>query len=64
MLCLVLNHLDTPEHFQHEVCVKFPWPYEHTFYVKHKTGFILFKLCLYKSPHGHQLCMQHVPAFS
>lgn len=25
MLCLVLNHSDTPEHFQHEVCVKYPW---------------------------------------
>lgn len=47
MLCLVLNHSDTPEHFQHAVCVKFPWPYEHTYYVEHNTGFILFKLCLY-----------------
>jgi hypothetical protein len=47
MLCLVLNHSDTPEHFQHEVSVKFPWPYEHTYFVEQKTGFILFKLCLY-----------------
>ena len=26
MLCLVLNHSDTPEHFRHKVCAKFPWP--------------------------------------